>query len=240
MDYQEVKRFHWFWMCIWRMMNHGINYLMTVLLQMDVLWIVCSCRTSSSEGLYFSDVDGLLTGEVVFACSWIFLEFKDQSGWIGLSSCQIFFSMWSTLSVISASFKLTNCCNNVLVFFLIGFHYWLWNGVTESIKNESSRLVLIFSWSFWQTENWSFPKSAKFGRKSFGEGSTATLMTRFSLIIMGQCRKWNCGDICLCFNWLLLFLLSKTRNHHICYRKTFVLRMNETRFWNLVKFVSEV
>ena len=105
-------------------------------------WIVCERRFSSSKSIYFSEVEWLLSSEVVAVCSWLSLETKDKSGWKGYSSCGTLPSRRSSLSVMSVSFKKTNWSNNVL--FFTGFLIWLWNDFTASNQNECSGLVLIF------------------------------------------------------------------------------------------------
>ena len=85
-----------------------------------VLWMGCSCIFSYSDSFYFSEIDGLLLNEVVVVLSlWIILKTRSKSEWKGLSSCALLLPMGSSILVISV----TDCCINVLVFFLINIFF---------------------------------------------------------------------------------------------------------------------
>ena len=73
----------------------------------------CSCKFHFQSQYNFSDVDGLLI--------------SDRSGDKVSSLCCIFFSNGSSLSVIWVFFRVAECCNSVLLLFLVGFFVWLWN-----------------------------------------------------------------------------------------------------------------
>ena len=86
-----------------------------------VSWTVWSCKYPISESLYFSKVVRFL--------------FEDKSRKEGSSISGILFWVKSFLSVMSVSFKNSDCFIIVSVFFLIGFVYRLWNGLKASNKN---------------------------------------------------------------------------------------------------------
>ena len=86
--------------------------------------IVCSCRWSFSESLTLSEVAGLIISNII--------------GENGSPTCSIIFSIGSSSSLISVSFKNADCSNSVLVFCLIGFLYWLSGGLKALKEIESS------------------------------------------------------------------------------------------------------
>ena len=61
MEYQEVERFHWFWMCVRKKMDQIMKHSMIAFFtDGSVSWVVCTCRFQSSKLVYFSEVDEIL------------------------------------------------------------------------------------------------------------------------------------------------------------------------------------
>ena len=123
-------------------------------------WRVCSCKVLFSESRWINN-QKKITGKQIMILWYRFL--------IG-----------SSLSVISVWIKVADSCNNILVFFLIGFLNWRWKCLRASREKESSRSILMFSiLSVIRKENWLFPKSTRIKwQSSFCEGSIIPCLTK--------------------------------------------------------------